>query len=479
MRLAPGFLALLACASIARGEERPGDWGRPLLVPATPFRHAATTVGRRSAAARYAAKPEASEAGPEVVYRLEVAAPGRLTAAVEAAAGVDVDLHLLTGLDLDASGLATRCAARGDRTASADVEAGPCFVVVDTFQGPEKAGAFRLRIDLEPRDGWHDRPVARGVTLRTRRWTDASGAPLVGAALVVEPGTRVEPVAARGCQRTSAIAREAGAVAAVNGGFFATGGGEACRSVSLLKTGGRLLATNAKDRSAFGVGADGRPRFGLVPAGRDWPDVTHALGGVGRLLDAGAVVPGDASLEGSGASFVTARHPRTAVGAAGDGRLLLGVVDGRSKASAGLALGDLARWLRDLGCRDAVNLDGGGSTCLWVDGLGVVNRPSDGSERAVGSVLAVFAPALDEDAVWLTPAALAADEAWVAAADPEGAPVRLRLEGAPAGVTLEDRGDGTGRIAAPGGARLELRVVAEVQDSRPVTRTITLTRRTP
>jgi hypothetical protein len=72
----------------------------------------------------------------------------------------------------------------------------------------------------------------------------------------------------------------------------------------------------------------------------------------------------------------------------------------------------------------------------------------------------------------------------VAAADPEGAPIRLRLEGAPPGAALDDRGDGTGRVAWqaawPAGVdRVELRVVAAVQDSRPVARTVTLTRGAP
>lgn len=479
----------------AAWEERPGDWGRPLHVPATPFLHAATTAGRRSAARSYAAKPQVIEAGPEVAYRLDVAAAARVTASVEgdggpsSGASVDVDVHLLTGLDLDAAGLATRCVARGDRTASADVAAGPCFVVVDTYEGPARAGAYRLRVDVEPRDGWYERPVARGVTLRTRRYAELFGAVQTGSVLVVEPGARVEPVAARGCQRTSAVALEAGAVAAVNGGFFDTGGGAGCRSVSLLKVDGQLLATNSKERSAYGVDAQGRPRFGLIGAGRDWPGVTHALGGVGRLLDGGALVAAP-NMEGSAAGFVTSRHPRTAVGVTQDGRVVLGAVDGRSAAGAGMSLGELGQWMQWLGCRDALNLDGGGSTCLWVRGLGVVNRPSDGQERAVGSILAVFAPPLDRDAVWLAPAAgaaLRAGERWaleVAAADPEGAPIRLRLEGAPPGAALDDRGDGTGRVAWqaawPAGVdRVELRVVAAVQDSRPVARTVTLTRGAP
>jgi hypothetical protein len=90
------------------------------------------------------------------------------------------------------------------------------------------------------------------------------------------------------------------------------------------------------------------------------------------------------------------RHPRTAVGIGSAGRrLLLVVVDGRQEGySAGMTLPELARVMLELGARDALNLDGGGSSAMAVRGadgsVRVVNRPSDaGGERAVANALAV------------------------------------------------------------------------------------------
>lgn len=83
------------------------------------------------------------------------------------------------------------------------------------------------------------------------------------------------------------------------------------------------------------------------------------------------------------------RSPRTAVGVKKDGSLILLVVDGRSSASAGMTLNELARYLLRLGARDAVNFDGGGSSVMAVRGK-VVNRPSDGRERAVSMGLGLF-----------------------------------------------------------------------------------------
>lgn len=79
-------------------------------------------------------------------------------------------------------------------------------------------------------------------------------------------------------------------------------------------------------------------------------------------------------------TFVTNRHNRTAVGIREDGTVLLFVADGRFKQAEGLSLTELQKILRWLGCRDALNLDGGGSTTMYLDignFQGVINCPSD------------------------------------------------------------------------------------------------------
>ena len=76
-------------------------------------------------------------------------------------------------------------------------------------------------------------------------------------------------------------------------------------------------------------------------------------------------------------AFTVGRNPRTAVGITDKGRILLITVDGRSGNSAGMSLPELAKIMRWLHCPDGVNLDGGGSTTLWVKNQGVINYPSD------------------------------------------------------------------------------------------------------
>lgn len=100
------------------------------------------------------------------------------------------------------------------------------------------------------------------------------------------------------------------------------------------------------------------------------------------------------------------RHPRTLAGVSRDGRhLILGVFDGRQPGySEGLTTAEAAEWMFKLGCYDALNLDGGGSTALVIQGKEgepeVVNRPSGpppGTERRVGNHLGVLAKALDDE----------------------------------------------------------------------------------
>jgi exopolysaccharide biosynthesis protein len=94
--------------------------------------------------------------------------------------------------------------------------------------------------------------------------------------------------------------------------------------------------------------------------------------------------------------FATDRHPRTAVGIARDGKqLILFVVDGRQpQLSMGMTLAEVAKEMILLGCEQALNLDGGGSTTLVYRDpdrkkLEVLNSPSDMTERSVADVLGV------------------------------------------------------------------------------------------
>ena len=91
---------------------------------------------------------------------------------------------------------------------------------------------------------------------------------------------------------------------------------------------------------------------------------------------------------GSGVGFDN-RDPRTAVGYTANNHVIMLVADGRSNKSKGVGLPELASIMKDLGCVEALNLDGGGSSQLAV-GNSFVNIPSDPTPRVVPSILSII-----------------------------------------------------------------------------------------
>ena len=89
-------------------------------------------------------------------------------------------------------------------------------------------------------------------------------------------------------------------------------------------------------------------------------------------------------------SGVYSAHPdRSAVGVTADGKIVLFICDGRIDASQGAYIKELGPIMKSIGCVHAMNLDGGGSTGMWVKGSGMINY-KDGSWRAVKSTLGFF-----------------------------------------------------------------------------------------
>ena len=87
--------------------------------------------------------------------------------------------------------------------------------------------------------------------------------------------------------------------------------------------------------------------------------------------------------EGFGNSLVNLRHPRSIVGLTNDGNWIFMVIDGRNGLHAsGATLMEAAELLSSMNMAYALNLDGGGSSELWIDGK-LYNSPSGGKERPV------------------------------------------------------------------------------------------------
>ena len=120
-------------------------------------------------------------------------------------------------------------------------------------------------------------------------------------------------------------------------------------------------------------------------------DILEAVGGGPRLVRDG-VMSVEHLEERFSEQFASRRHPRTGAGIRGN-TLVMVTVDGRQRRySQGMTLPEFAELFLELGCTDAMNLDGGGSTTMVVRDS-IVNSPSSGAPRAVANALGLFSTA--------------------------------------------------------------------------------------
>ncbi|MBQ2133545.1 MAG: phosphodiester glycosidase family protein [Bacteroidales bacterium] len=204
---------------------------------------------------------------------------------------------------------------------------------------------------------------------------------------------------------TSKFAKDSGAVVAMNGSFYNMK--KPYNSVCYFKKHGvEEFVFNEKmaqrDNGAVAISAKGKLSVhpadasepGNVAPAQTWPAALDAV----SVVSSGPVllVDGkDARLDEN--SFNRNRHPRSAVGTAGK-KVYLVTVDGRNAENAqGVSLWEFTKIMRWIGAEDALNMDGGGSTTLYVEGEngnGIVNHPSDnkkfdrqGERHVVNSLL--------------------------------------------------------------------------------------------
>lgn len=241
-------------------------------------------------------------------------------------------------------------------------------------------------------DVWTDTSLGEGVLWRQKTYTSLYGGKQTVNVLEIDlknPNVVIKPIEpSSGCATTSSLGSGGKALAAVNGGFF----DGSCNSLSMIKISGTVSATNPSykpARATLGIDMAGRNAYvDWMPYNNSWSAVDHAIGGGPNLVSSGS---SDVTLDEEGFdSSYAAKNPRTAAGVTSSGKVLLVTVDGRTSAGIGMTLSELASYMIALGCNEATNLDGGGSTTMWTDSDGVVNTPSDGSQRAVTSAVGVW-----------------------------------------------------------------------------------------
>jgi hypothetical protein len=124
------------------------------------------------------------------------------------------------------------------------------------------------------------------------------------------------------------------------------------------------------------------------PAGGYEYAAQTAIGGCPVLIKGGELATAAMLEDEMTASDLYANNPRTAIGYTDDNKIILFVSEGRNMTAntPGFTLEETANIMKDLGCVEALNLDGGGSSCMLVNGQETI-KPSDGSQRAVTSAV--------------------------------------------------------------------------------------------
>ncbi len=243
----------------------------------------------------------------------------------------------------------------------------------------------------------------KGIVYKSASIPQLYQCPQVINLIEIDPGkgVKVGIAISDGTKKTSRIASEHHALAAINGSYFDMKHGN---SVCFLKTGRQVIDTTTIDEFKLRVtGAiyERKGKMKLIPWSRQIEKIYKRK--VGTILASGPLLLKDGRVcdwSLCGKDFVRTKHPRSAVCMTKDGKILLVTVNGRFQGRAeGVNIPELAHLLRVLGGKDALNLDGGGSTTLWLSGApdnGVVNYPCDNKrfdhagERGVPNIIYIY-----------------------------------------------------------------------------------------
>lgn len=195
-------------------------------------------------------------------------------------------------------------------------------------------------------------------------------------------------------ETVASLVHQYGAIAGVNGGFWKLNGTPA----GILKIQDHWYGTPIKPRGAIGWSADGKqvlmdrlltnvqlkevedssmievlpaPSYSYTTA-EEWKKMDYIVGGTPLLISRRHVIE-DYSCEQTLESFLTKRYPRTAIGIRENGDWVFVVVDVTYALAGGMTIKELADYMHQLGCIDALNLDGGSSSTMVIDGK-VINN---------------------------------------------------------------------------------------------------------
>lgn len=247
---------------------------------------------------------------------------------------------------------------------------------------------------------WKIESPRKGITHKYASIPQLYQAPQSISLIEIDPGAglKVGVTVSDKMRETSKMASEQGAIAAINGSYFDMKRGN---SVCFLKVDRQVVDTTTLGefaRRVTGAVSIRKGKMKIISWNRQIEK--QYKGKKGIVLASGPLMLKDGRYcdwNLCEKDFIRTKHPRSAVALTKDGKILFITVDGRfPKHAGGVSIPELAHLIRILGGKDAINLDGGGSTTLWLSGApdnGIVNYPCDNKrfdhrgERTVPNIL--------------------------------------------------------------------------------------------
>ncbi len=222
--------------------------------------------------------------------------------------------------------------------------------------------------------GYYNRPnpPIHNVTAYTPGWDSSTRSDFISPSLAVEVILSDVSYPMRGDKEVSGIVTAIQTGSAAENNAIPDGG--------MVLTAWGIPKTTIVANTAVGD----RLRMRFATAVEEYNNADFAITGIGWIIHNGVPYTGNWANRGAAAPY--SRNPRTALGWS-DNYLFMVVCDGRSPVSVGMTFSEMANFLTStLGATDAINLDGGGSSTMVVNGT-VRNVPSDGSERYVANAV--------------------------------------------------------------------------------------------
>ncbi len=186
-------------------------------------------------------------------------------------------------------------------------------------------------------------------------------------------------------ERTSVTAQAVGAILAINGDYYGVQ-----EAGYVLKNGVLYRDTPVSGKEDLVIFTDGS--FQIITEGDTSAQSLLEEGAV-QILSFGPALVKDGTVavtQNQEVGKAKSSNPRTAIGILGENHYVFVVSDGRTSASQGLSLYQLAEFMESLGAETAYNLDGGGSSTLWFNGQ-VINNPTTNGrqiqERSVSDIV--------------------------------------------------------------------------------------------